>query len=662
MYNIYSKIGSIHFIKGEFMMSLKKKILSVITSAACIMSCVCMFGNQANDQYTAEAVGLTGQSAFDITSQMVIGWNLGNSLDSTNDNLTMDSSPKKFAMAWGNPEPTKELIEAVKNGGFNTIRIPTTWYQHLYLDESTNTYKIDAKWLAYVKQFVDYAYDMDMFVILNVHHENWVNVAKFTDETYNDASKKLNDIWSCLAETFKDYDQHLVFEGMNEPRETNNPSNSEWGDGDANSWNYINRLNKVFVDAVRGQGSSYNKERLLMLPGYHAGNSVSTVRAIEIPENSGNVALSVHAYNPYFFCMDTSNMANHTYPGASGYGSDYKTELQTMFNSYKSIIAEKNVPIVMGEFSASDFNNTESRINWAKDYLSMAKDAGIPCVLWDNNVVSDGNSDNGEAHGYIYRLTNTWYPNSAPVIAAMMDTVGVSDYNLPEYKEYVAPEFSWDNVKIGDDWIELYYNKDGNALTAWTPDKVSGWQQYLNEDYMYAMVFDAMIDPAIVAQTSNNGWYYILSDNDLNSDFVLYYTYEDIKKVFDSNSADIGSISDLYVSAHAGDATIYGLYAVPVNSVQPSTEETTEETTEEVKPDIIPGDVNDDKKVNVFDSVALRRMLLNNLSHPVPMVVLPPSPSPADTNGNGTIEIADLVLLNQWLVGMDVKLTTYVPE
>ena len=662
MYNIYSKIGSIHFIKGEFMMSLKKKILSVITSAACIMSCVCMFGNQANDQYTAEAVGLTGQSAFDITSQMVIGWNLGNSLDSTNDNLTMDSSPKKFAMAWGNPEPTKELIEAVKNGGFNTIRIPTTWYQHLYLDESTNTYKIDTKWLAYVKQFVDYAYDMDMFVILNVHHENWVNVAKFTDETYNDASKKLNDIWSCLAETFKDYDQHLVFEGMNEPRETNNPSNSEWGDGDANSWNYINRLNKVFVDAVRGQGSSYNKERLLMLPGYHAGNSVSTVRAIEIPENSGNVALSVHAYNPYFFCMDTSNMANHTYPGASGYGSDYKTELQTMFNSYKSIIAEKNVPIVMGEFSASDFNNTESRINWAKDYLSMAKDAGIPCVLWDNNVVADGNSDNGEAHGYIYRLTNTWYPNSAPVIAAMMDTVGVSDYNLPEYKEYVAPEFSWDNVKIGDDWIELYYNKDGNALTAWTPDKVSGWQQYLNEDYMYAMVFDAMIDPAIVAQTSNNGWYYILSDNDLNSDFVLYYTYEDIKKVFDSNSADIGSISDLYVSAHAGDATIYGLYAVPVNSVQPSTEETTEETTEEVKPDIIPGDVNEDKRVNVFDSVALRRMLLNNLSHPVPMVVLPPSPSPADTNGNGTIVIADLVLLNQWLVGMDVKLTTYVPE
>lgn len=640
------------------MIRLKKKILSVVTSAACIMSCVCMFGNQVKDEYKVEAAELTGQSAFDITSQMIIGWNLGNSLDSTGD-LSIDSSPKKFAMAWGNPEPTKELIETVKNGGFNTIRIPTTWYQHLYLDESTQTYKIEDKWMAYVKQFVDYAYDMDMFVILNVHHENWVNVEKFTDDTYKDASRKLTDIWTRISTEFKDYDQHLIFEGMNEPRETNNPSNSEWGDGDANSWNYINRLNDVFVDTVRNQGSAYNKERLLMLPGYHAGNSVSTVEAIEVPEGAGNVALSVHAYNPYFFCMDSSNMANHTYPGKSGYGSDYRTELETMFNSYKNIIQKKGVPIVMGEFSASDFNNTESRVNWAKDYLSMSKDAGIPCVLWDNNVVADDVTDPsaaGEAHGYIYRLTNTWYKNSAPVIEAMMQTVGVTNYTLPEYKEYVAPDFSWDNVKIGDDWIELYYHENGNALTAWTPDKVSGWNQYLSEDYMYAMVFDSIVDPTLVAQTNNDGWYYIFSDNDLNSDFTLYFTYNDIKKILDSNSASMDSITDLYVSAHSGDATIYGLYAVPVNSVQPSTEETTEETTEEIKP-IIPGDVNEDEKVNVFDSIALKRYLIKDFKNDSALV-----PSPADTNGNGTIEIADLVLLNQWLAGKDVQLTTYVSK
>lgn len=78
-----------------------------------------------------------------------------------------------------------------------------------------------------------------------------------------------------------------------------------------------------------------------------------------------------------------------------------------------------------------------------------------------------------------------------------------------------------------------------------------------------------------------------------------------------------------------------------------------------IEPDIdfIPGDVNSDKKVNIFDSIALQRTLINLLS--TDGIQLPQS-SPADTNGDGFIEISDLVLLNQWLVGKDVKITYYV--
>lgn len=78
-----------------------------------------------------------------------------------------------------------------------------------------------------------------------------------------------------------------------------------------------------------------------------------------------------------------------------------------------------------------------------------------------------------------------------------------------------------------------------------------------------------------------------------------------------------------------------------------------------IEPDIdfIPGDVNSDKKVNIFDSIALQRTLINVLS--TDGIQLPQS-SPADTNGDGFIEISDLVLLNQWLVGKDVKITYYV--
>ncbi len=639
-------------------MNIKKKIVTLITSAACAVSCMAFGISPISVQNEADAAGLSGLTATQITSQMKIGWNLGNSLDSTSTALSINSSPQKFATAWGNPEPTEDQIDAVNKAGFNTIRIPVTWYQHLY--QENGEYKINDTWMAYVKKIVDYAYERDMFIILNMHHEDFINVSQFTDATYNDASAKLTDIWTRLSEEFKDYDQHLIFEGMNEPRETGNPSNSEWGDGDNNSWNYINKLNKVFIDVVRGQGSANNKERLLMLPGYHAGNSAVTIRAIDVPSGSGNVALSVHAYNPYFFCMATDNYANHTYPGKSGYGADYKSELQTMFNSFKSIMNEKNVPIILGEFSASDFNNTDSRINWAKDYLSMAKEAGIPCVLWDNNVVADGTKDNGEAHGYLYRLTSTWYPNSKPVIAAMMDTVGVTNYELPDYKEYVAPPFSWDNIKIGDDWEQLYYYKDGNTLTAWTPDGVQNFQKYMNKNYVFAMVYDASIDPALVLQTSTGagGWYYVLSDNANNKRNVLFYTYDDIINVLNANNDSLDKVNNLFVSAHSGDATIYGLYAVPVGSENPteSTEPSTEESTEQPV-EIIAGDMDGNKIINIYDLILMKRMYINvDASGPSG---IPPHACVEDVDGDGRLTITDIVTLAKFLTGQDVALKTY---
>ena len=60
-------------------------------------------------------------TAEDITENMTIGWNIGNSLDSTGYDET----------SWGNPKVTQELIDTVKAKGFNTIRIPTTWYQNV---------------------------------------------------------------------------------------------------------------------------------------------------------------------------------------------------------------------------------------------------------------------------------------------------------------------------------------------------------------------------------------------------------------------------------------------------------------------------------------------------------------------------------------------------
>ncbi len=543
---------------------------------------------------TANAAALTGKDAKGIVSEMTIGWNLGNSLDSTDKSLKSTAAPEKFAKAWGNPVPTAEQFQAVKDAGFNTVRIPTTWFQHLEWDEDSQMYLVNDTWMGFVKQTVDYAIDRDMFVILNVHHEDWVNVDVFTDDTYKEAEKKLTDIWTQVAEEFKDYDQHLIFEGLNEPRQTGNPDVNQWGDGTDDggyTTKYINDLNATFVKTVRANKSAANQERLLMLPGYCASNQKKAVSNIEIPDGAGNVALSVHAYTPYYFTMATDEYANHEFPGKSGWGADYESELTNMFDYLGQISEEKGVPIIIGEFSASDFSNTEARCAWATDYLTKAKAKGIPCVLWDNNVV--GRTD-GEAHGYLYRKGCTWYDESAKVIEAMMAVYGITP-KLPEYVEITEPKFDWSLVNILDEWKEMYKKETGKTLKDWDNVAVRGWKDYVVFYNDYDLIYASSSAPELVFQdAAGDYWIRVPAYRYDESTFTATFTYNDIVTTLAEAGLTLDDVDNMYISATTESMTVYGLYAYQaLNGDPPAPSETTEEPsfeTEETTETTLPTD------------------------------------------------------------------------
>lgn len=151
---------------------------------------------------------------------MGAGWILGNSLDATGTGLGSETS-------WGNPKTTKEMIDAVHDAGFNTIRIPVSWGKHT----SGSDYTIDSAWMARVKEVVNYAYEDGMYVILNIHHDNSSAKDKtiyyYPDSKHKEASLKfLTSVWSQISEEFKDYNDHLIFETLNEPRLVG--TNDEW--------------------------------------------------------------------------------------------------------------------------------------------------------------------------------------------------------------------------------------------------------------------------------------------------------------------------------------------------------------------------------------------------------------------------------------------------
>lgn len=502
-------------------------------------------------------VPLTGLDRDEIVDKIILGWNLGNTLESTNNAAKYNASPATFVTAWGNEEPTQEVFDAVKAAGFNAVRIPVTWYQKTYYDAATDTYVINPEWMAYVKKTVDYAYYSGLFVILNTHHEHWIETSEYTDETYATASKMMKDIWTQVAEAFADYDQGLIFEGLNEPRRVG--ASDEWSNGTANDWEYLNKLEKIFIDTVRGQGSVANKERLLMLTGYSAGATcLDAINAIEIPANAGNVAISIHAYSPYEFCMTGENPANFHFPGTSEWGRNYEADLNWMFSNLKRIAEEKNVRFILGEYGSSDNNNPEDRARWATYYLSLAKDAGIPCFVWDNQ--GRENYSAGDRFGLLHRKSATWHESCIPMLQAMMKVYGQPS-SLPKYVAPVRTAFSWKNIPVENNWIQLYRSESGEKLDAWAPVWINNWKPYLNDNYKIVVVYDSGAQPTLVLQ---GGWHHIRSSEDAGTPYLLSFSMDDVNLTLERENIKLGDMTGFFASAGSQPMTLYGVYAVPV--------------------------------------------------------------------------------------------------
>ncbi len=85
------------------------------------------------------------ETAQQTVSNITVGWNLGNTLDSNGEwiGLYSEGKPENYETAWGNPVTTPELMETVKAAGFNAVRVPVTWYEHI--DENG---EIDPMWIA----------------------------------------------------------------------------------------------------------------------------------------------------------------------------------------------------------------------------------------------------------------------------------------------------------------------------------------------------------------------------------------------------------------------------------------------------------------------------------------------------------------------------------
>ncbi len=335
---------------------------------------------------------------------MGVGWNLGNTLDASKTNVKDPANDNYWYNQglgsenyWGQPNTKKELMKMMKEAGFGAIRVPVTWYNHM--DKSG---KVDATWMKRVHEIVDYVIDNGMYCIINVHHDtgadsdSHISWIKADEQNYNNNKERYEYLWKQIAEEFKDYDKHLLFEGYNEMLDTKSSwcfasFNTSSYDASlaASAYNGLNGYAQSFVNAVRATGGN-NESRNLIVNTYAAANGYGTwnthlkdvLTKLNIPEDnvSGHLAVEVHDYPNL-----TNNNTNRTI-------SDIKSQVNGTIKVLKDNIISKGIPVIIGEWGTSNVDAGAGKTDYdvRRDlmfqfvdyYIKQAKANDIATFYW----------------------------------------------------------------------------------------------------------------------------------------------------------------------------------------------------------------------------------------------------------------------------------------
>ena len=327
------------------------------------------------------------EKAPEAVSNMKIGWNLGNTLDAVNGT----SQGLNSETCWGQPKTKAELFPMFKNAGFGAIRLPVTWFNH-----SDGNGKVNEAWMKRVHEVVDYVINAGLYCILNVHHDTGTDAWIVADmDNYNTNRSKFEYLWQQIATEFRDYGEHLLFEGYNEMLDADNSwsyaSSKNSGEYNAaaatSAYNAVNSYAQSFVNAVRATGGN-NVVRNLIVNTYGACSGMGTwnahlqdpLKQMALPSDNaeGHLIFEVHAYPSLNSGLDSA-----------------KGSINQMMTAVETHLASKGAPVIVGEWGVPDdekendyTNKNADLLAFAQYFVEQAKAKGFATFFWMG--LSDG--------------------------------------------------------------------------------------------------------------------------------------------------------------------------------------------------------------------------------------------------------------------------------
>lgn len=306
------------------------------------------------------------ETAADAVKHMGLGWNLGNALDANNQQYHDPAQANYWGQqdvtsesCWGQFPATVELMTMMKDAGFGAIRVPVTWYNHMDMDGN-----VDAAWMNRVHDVVDYVISQGLYCIINVHHDtgadsnNWKSWLKADATNYTANKARYEKLWQQIAEEFRNYDQHLLFEAYNEMLD----AQSSWNFAQTSTaYDAINNYAQSFVNIVRASGGN-NAQRNLIVSDYGAscGNGTwsnklqDPLKQMKVPDGESNhIIFEVHNYPS----LVDNNKEDRSI-------SDIQNEIDEWITNLKTYLVSKGAPVIIGEWGTSNVDAGDGKTDY----------------------------------------------------------------------------------------------------------------------------------------------------------------------------------------------------------------------------------------------------------------------------------------------------------
>ena len=423
--------------------------------------------NKVSTRKTAGTDSFQDLNRQQITEAMGVGYNLGNSLEANSGGTPNET-------AWGNPVLTKKFVLAAKAAGFQSIRIPVSYLSKI---DDNNGYKIDSAWLDHVQEVVDYCVQNDMYAIVNMHGDGYTTVSggwllcASSDQTKIKAKYKA--CWEQIADRFKNYDEHLIFESMNEEFD------GTYGTPNKTAYNNINDYNQIFVDTVRQTGGN-NDRRWLLIPGWNTNINYTADNygfvlptdqylSSDIASGEKRIMISVHYYDPWDFCGTES--ADKTQWGSEATNQSKvptwgdESYMASQFKKMNDKFVSQGYGVIIGEFGAInkanyDTQNKACRADYYQKVCYYAKQYELVPVAWDNGYDGD--------YGFCLINRYSCQVTHQDIIDAMMEI-----YRASSTATGIALDQQEITIHVGDEGTQLNATltpSDSKDVIKWTSD------------------------------------------------------------------------------------------------------------------------------------------------------------------------------------------------